>query len=336
MHKTILTGLLLMAMLAQPVAAQPALKGAARVPATGSGEAYPTKPIRIVVPFTPGSVADIMARLIGIRLLEIWGQQVLVDNRPGAGGAIAGAIVASAVPDGHTLMVTSSAFTASAAFFPKLAYDSIRDFSGVTPLVSNGLVLVVPPALGVKSVEELIALARQKPGQINFASSGMGSSTHFAGELFKSAAKINVVHVPYRGTPEALNDTISARTHFYLASVVVAIPQIREGRLLGLAVSTTQRAPLLPDVPTLSEAGLPGFEYDGWIGMLAPSATPRRIVDRVSREVARILDRPDVKERITGLGGRPKSSTPEEFDKFIRSEIETRSQLMKSSGIKPE
>ena len=224
--------------------------------------------------------------------------------------AVAGGIVASAPPDGHTLMVTSSAFAASAELFPKLPYDSLKDFCGVTQIVSNALVLVVAPTLGVKSVKELIALAQQKPGQINFASSGIGSSTHYAGELFKLAAKLNVVHVPYRGTPEALTDTITGRIHYYLASVIVAIPPIREGRLLGLAVTTVQRAPLLPDVPTVAEAGLPGFDYDGWIGMLAPSATPRPIIDRLSRKVARILDLPEIRERIASLGGRVNSSTP--------------------------
>lgn len=250
--------------------------------------------------------------------------------------AVAGGIVASAPPDGHTLMVTSSAFAASAELFPKLPYDSLKDFCGVTQIVSNALVLVVAPTLGVKSVKELIALAQQKPGQINFASSGIGSSTHYAGELFKLAAKLNVVHVPYRGTPEALTDTITGRIHYYLASVIVAIPPIREGRLLGLAVTTVQRAPLLPDVPTVAEAGLPGFDYDGWIGMLAPSATPRPIIDRLSRKVARILDLPEIRERIASLGGRVNSSTPRDFDKFIRSEIETRIEVFRASGIKAE
>ena len=344
MHTTMWTGLLLMAALVQPVAAQKnpaasaqaASTGSGQAASTGSGQAYPTKPLRVVVPFTAGSVADIMARLIGPKFLENWGQQVVVDNRPSAGGLIAGGIVANAPPDGHTLMVTSSAFAASAALFPKLPYDTVRDFSGVSLLVSNGLVVVVAPAVGVKSLNELIALAQQKPGQLNFASSGIGSSTHYAGELFKLAAKIDVVHVPYRGTPEALNDTISGRCHYYLASVVVAIPMIRDGRLLGLAVTTAQRAPLLPDVPTVAEAALPGFNYDGWIGLIASSATPRRIIQLISREVARILELPDIRERIASLGGRPRSSTPEEFDQFIRSEIETRSQVLKSYGIKPE
>ena len=308
----------------------------AQTGSTSSVQSYPTRPIRVVVPFTAGSVADILPRLIGPKLLESWGQQVVVDNRPSAGGAVAGGIVASAPPDGHTLMVTSSAFAASAALFPKLPYDSLKDFSGVTQIVSNALVLVVAPTLGVKSVKELIALAQQKPGQINFASSGIGSSTHYAGELFKLAAKLDVVHVPYRGTPEALTDTITGRIHYYLASVIVAIPPIREGRLLGLAVTTLQRAPLLPDVPTVAEAGLPGFDYDGWIGMLAPSATPRPIIDRLSREVARILDLREIRERIASLGGRVNSSTPKNFDKFIRSEIEKRTMVFRTAGIKAE
>lgn len=298
---------------------------------------YPAKPIRIVVPFTAGSATDILARLIGPKLVESWGQQVVVDNRPSAGGTVAGGIVAGANADGHTLMLTSSAFAGSAALYPKLPYDSVRDFSGITQIASTTLVLVVAPALGVKSVKELIALAQQKPGQINFGSAGIGSGTHYSGELFKLAANINVVHVPYKGTPEALTDTMAGRVQYMLAPPLSALPLIKNGRLLALAVTAAQqRAPLLPDVPTVAEAGLAGFEYDGWFGLLAPGKTPRKTINLISREVGRILELPEIRERIANQGATAKSSTPENLDKLVRDEIKMRSKVFKSSGAKPE
>jgi len=263
-----------------------------------AAQRYPGGPLRMVVPFTPGSASDILARLIGPRLLDSWGQQIVVDNRPSAGGTVAGSIVAGAAPDGHTMMLTSSGFAGSAALYDKLPYDSLNDFAGVTQVVSTPLVLVVGPGLGVKSVKELIALAQQKPGQLNFSSSGIGSGTHYAGELFKLAAGINVVHVPYRGTPEAVNDTISGRIQFMVAPVLPVMSLVRGGRLLALAVTTRERLALLPDLPTIAEAALPGFEYDGWYGIFVPAKTPRAIINKVSVEVGRILRLPDVIERI--------------------------------------
>jgi tripartite-type tricarboxylate transporter receptor subunit TctC len=301
-----------------------------------AAQAYPTKPIRVVVPFTPGSASDFLARIIGPRLVDAWGQQVVVDNRPGAGGTVAGGIVAAATPDGHTLMLTSSAFAGSAALYTKLPYDSVKDFSGVTQVASTPLVVTVAPSLGVKSVKELVALARQKPGQLNFGSSGIGSGTHYGGELFKLAAKINVVHVPYRGTPEALTDTVTGRIHYYLSPIQPAMPLIRDGRLLALAVTTAQRSAALPEVPTVAEAGLPGFEYDGWFGIFAPSRTPRPVIDRLSKEVGRILDQPDIKGKIASQGATARSSTPAAFEKLVHAEIETRRKVFKAAGVKPE
>src|SRR5688572_9592420 len=222
-----------------------ALAGAAPAPKNAT-ESYPARPIRMVIPFTPGSNSDMLARLIGPKLLERWGQQVVVDNRPGAGGSIAGGIVASAVPDGHTLLLSSSAFATSAALGLKLPYDPLRDFAGVTQVASTANVLVVGTGLGARSAKELIALAKQKPGQINFASSGVGSGTHYTGELFKLAANMNVVHVPFKGTPEALTDTMTGRVHYYFSPVMPALPLIRSGRLVALGVTTTERVALLP------------------------------------------------------------------------------------------
>ena len=301
-----------------------------------AAQPYPSGPIRMVVPFTPGSASDILARLIGPRLLEAWGQQIVVDNRPSAGGTVAGVIVAGAAPDGHTVMLTSSGFAGSAALYAKLPYDSLKDFAGVTQVVSTPLVVIVAPGLGVKSVKELIALAQQKPGQLNFSSSGIGSGTHYAGELFKLAAGINVVHVPYRGTPEAINDVISGRIQFMTAPVLPAMSLVRSGRLIALAVTTRERMALLPDVPTIAEAALPGFEYDGWYGILAPARTPRTIVNKMATEVGRILRLPDVAERIASQGAVPKPSTPQEFDKLVREEIVMRGKIFKAAGARPD
>ena len=309
---------------------------AAGLAANGAAQTYPVGPIRMVVPFTPGSASDILARLIQPKLLESWGQQIVVDNRPSAGGTVAGSIVAGAAPDGYTMMLTSSGFAGSAALYDKLPYDSVKDFAGVTQVVSTPLVVVVAPALGIKSVKELIALAQQKPGQLNFSSSGIGSGTHYAGELFKLAASINVVHVPYRGTPEAINDVISGRIQFMAAPVLPVMSLVKSGRLLALAVTTRERMALLPELPTVAEAALPGFEYDGWYGIFTPAKTPRAVINKMATEVARILKLPDVAEKILNTGAVPKPSTPQEFDKLVREEIVMRRKVFKAAGVKPD
>ncbi|HEV7803504.1 MAG TPA: tripartite tricarboxylate transporter substrate binding protein [Burkholderiales bacterium] len=295
---------------------------------------YPSHPIRMIVPFTPGSASDMLARMIGPKLYETWGQQVVIDNRPSAGGTVAGGIVASAAPDGHTLMLTSSGFAGAAALYDKLPYDPLKDFTGVTLVAVTPLIIVVSPNLGVKSVKELIAAAQQKPGQLNFGSSGIGSGTHFGGELFKLAAKINVTHVPYRGTPEALTDTMSGRIQFFVSPVLPAMALVRGGRLLALGVTSSQRLPMIPDVPTIAEAAIPGFEYDGWYGVFAPARTPRAIVNKVSVEVGRILKLPEVQDRITREGAAPKPMTPEQFDRMVRDEIVMRGKVFKAAGAK--
>jgi tripartite-type tricarboxylate transporter receptor subunit TctC len=297
---------------------------------------YPTKPIRVVIPFSPGSASDILARFIGPKLNEAWGQQVVVDNRSSAGGTVAGTIVAAALPDGHTLMLTSSAFAGSAALYDKLPFDSIRDFSGVSQVAATALVIVVAPGLGVKTLKELIALAQQKPKQLNFASSGIGSGTHYGSELFNMTAGIAAVHVPYKGVPEAVNDTLTGRIHYFITPLLPTISLIKSGRLLALGVTTKQRVPMLPDVPTVDEAAMPGFEYDGWFGMFAPSKVPRTVITRLNKEVVRILETTDVKDKILLQGATAKASTPEAFDKLVRDEIVTRRKVFKAAGIKPE
>jgi tripartite-type tricarboxylate transporter receptor subunit TctC len=298
---------------------------------------YPTKAIRMIVPFTPGSATDIIARIIGPKLVDKWGQPVVMDNRPSAGGIVAFKIVADAPGDGYTLTTTGSNYAGSAALYAgKLPFDPVKDFSGVAQLASTPLVLVVAPNLGVKSVKELIALAKQKPGQLNFGSTGLGSGPHYGAALFNVTADVNAVHVPYRGSPESLTDLMAGRVQYILSPVLAASPLIKSGRVLALGVTTSQRASALPDVPTIAEAGLANFEYQGWYGVLAPSRTPRRIIDQLASEIHRILDMPDTKERIASQGAMAKWSSPEAFDKLVHDEIRTRMKVWKAAGVKPE
>ncbi|HZN24340.1 MAG TPA: tripartite tricarboxylate transporter substrate binding protein [Burkholderiales bacterium] len=309
----------------------------AHASAASKEPAYPARPIRMIVPFTPGSATDIIARIIGPRLVERWGQPVVMDNRPSAGGIVAFKIVAEAPPDGYTLTTTGSNFSGSAALYAgKLPFDPTKDFVGVTQIASTPLVLVVAPTLGAKSVKELIALAKQKPGQLNFGSTGLGSGPHYGAALFNLTADINAVHVPYRGSPESLTDLMAGRVQYILSPVLAATPLVKGGRLLALGVTTAQRAPALPDVPTIAEAGLTGFEYQGWYGVLAPSRTPRGIIDRLATEIRAIIDMPDTKERIASQGAAAKSSTPDEFHKLVQDEIRTRMKVWKAAGVKPE
>jgi tripartite-type tricarboxylate transporter receptor subunit TctC len=298
---------------------------------------YPSKPVRMVVPFTAGSATDILARLVGPKLADNLGQQVVVDNRPSAGGIVAFQIVAEATPDGHTLTATGSNFSGSAALYAgKLPYDAVKDFAGVAQLASTPLVLVVSPALGVKSARELVALAKQRPGKINFASTGLGSGTHYGAALFNLHLGLDAVHVPYRGTPQALADVVSGRVEYFMSPVLASAPLIRNGQVLALGVTTTTRAPGLPEVPTLQEAGLAGFEYEGWYGILAPAKTPRRIVRLLSEELRRILELDEIKAQIAARGALAKWSSPEAFDKLVREEIVTRTKVWKAAGVKPE
>jgi tripartite-type tricarboxylate transporter receptor subunit TctC len=298
---------------------------------------FPTKPIRIIVPFTPGSATDIMARHVGPRLAERWGRPVVMDNRPSAGGIVACSTLAESTPDGHTLMVTGSNFAGSAALYAgKLPYDAFKDFAGVTQFATTPLVLVVAPSLGVKSLKDFLALAREKKGQLNFGSTGQGSGPHYGAELFKLVAGIGAVHVPYRGSPESLTDLMAGRVHFILSPVLAAVPLVRGGRLQALGVTTPYRAQSLPDIPTIAEAGLPEFVYQGWYGMLAPGKTPRKIVNLLSAEVGAILDLPEIKERIAHQGAMAKRSTPEGFDKVVHDEIRTRTKVWKAAGVKVE
>jgi tripartite-type tricarboxylate transporter receptor subunit TctC len=297
---------------------------------------FPTKPIRMIVPFTAGSATDLLSRRIAPKMSDNWNQQVVVDNRGGGGGTVGAGIVAKATPDGYTLLVHSIAFAMNAALYSKLPYDPLKDFAGVSQIAISTSLLVAAPTLGVKSVKDLIALAKQKPGQLNFSSSGVGSGTHLNGEQFRFAAGIDVVHVPYKGVPEQLIDTMTGRIHYFLSPLVPALPFIRDGRLLALAVSTAQRTPVLPDVPTIAEAALPGYEFQAWFGVFAPARTPRPVVEQISKEIARIVDLPDLKKQFLNQGEEGRPSTPEEFTRFVRAEIEKYSKVVKVAGIRVE
>jgi tripartite-type tricarboxylate transporter receptor subunit TctC len=288
------------------------------------------------VPFSPGSATDILGRLIGPKVQDDWGQQMVVDNRPSAGGTVAGGIVANAAPDGYTLLLTSSAFAGSAALYDKLPYDTVRDFAPITQIASTPLILVVSPTLNVKSLKELIALAKQKPRQLNFASSGIGSGTHYGAALFNYTAGISATHVPYKGVPEAMNDTISGRTQYFVGPTLAALPLIRTGRLQALAITPAQRIAQLPDVPTIAEAALPGFAYDGWYGFVAPAKTPRAIIDKLNTEIVRILQSPEVRDKLVAQGAVVRTGTPEAFAKLIREEIVTRRKIFKVAGVTPD
>jgi tripartite-type tricarboxylate transporter receptor subunit TctC len=303
---------------------------------TPSGPGFPTRPVRIVVGFTPGGTPDITARAIAVKLTERFGQQVVVDNRPGAGGTLGTKIVADANPDGHTLLSVSASHAIQPAIYAKLPYDTLRDFAGVTRTTASSYMLVVPVSLPVKSVPDLIALAKAKPGQLNFASAGNGSGTHFAGELLKSTAQVDVVHVPYKGIPEALTDTIAGRVQFFLTPPVTLGTMVKDGKLRALGVTGRERVRSYPDVPTIAEAGVAGFVWESWAGLLAPARTPRAIVNRLNREITAILRSPDIQQRFAGLGTEPTPSTPAEFDALVASEVKRVGELARKAGIKPQ
>ena len=301
-----------------------------------AGSAFPNRPIRIVVGFTPGGQPDITARAIAVKLTETLGQQVIVDNRPGAGGTVGTRIVADATPDGHTLLSVSASHAISPSVYAKLPYDTRRDFAGITTTASTSYMLVVPLTLPVKSVQELISLARAKPGQLNFGSAGNGSGTHFAGELLKNTAQIDVVHVPYKGIPEALTDTVAGRVQFFMTPPPTVGGLVKEGKLRALGVTGKQRVRSYPDVPTVAESGVPGFVWESWAGILAPAKTPRAIINRLNAEMTSILRLPEIQQRFVAVGTEAAPSTPAEFDKLIASEMTRIAELARRAGIKPQ
>src|SRR5215831_3907501 len=304
--------------------------------AAALGQAFPNKSVRIIVPFTAGSATDILARTYGQKLSEIWGQAVVVENRPGAGGTIGAVVVAKSPPDGYTLLVHSSAQAYNPSIYSSLPFDTVKDFVDIAALGGQPNVLVVAPSSGIKSMAELIAMAKQKPGQLNFASAGAGSGTHINGEKFKLAAGIDVVHIPYKGTPEALTDVMAGRVTDYFSPISAALPFVKDGKLTALAVSTAKRSSALPNVPTVAESGLPGFDYSLWVGLFAPAGTPPEVIDKIARDVRTTAQSPDVKERFATLGAEPMPMTPQEFTKFVQTEIEESAKVIKAAGIKAQ
>ena len=297
---------------------------------------FPSRPIRIVVGFTPGGQPDITARAIAVKLTESLGQQVVVDNRPGAGGTIGSKIVADATADGHTLLSVSASHAISPSVYAKLPYDTRRDFAGITTTATANYMLVVPATLPVKNVQDLITLAKSKPGQLNFGSAGSGSGTHFAGELLKSTAQLDVVHVPYKGIPEALTDTIAGRVQFFMTPPATLGTLVKDGKVRALGVTGLKRTRSYPDVPTLAESGVAGFQWETWAGILAPSKTPPAVIAKLNREITAILAMPDIQSRFIALGAEPAPSTPAAFDKLIASELVRVAELARKAGIKAQ
>ena len=298
------------------------------------GQGYPTKPVKIVVPFTAGSATDILARTFGQKLSEAWGQPVIIENHPGAGGTIGAAIVAKSAPDGYTLLVHSAAQAYNPSIYPNLSYDTAKDFVEIVPLAGQPNVLVVAPATGFKTVSDLVAAAKAKPGELNFASAGTGSGTHINAEKFRLSAGIDVVHIPYKGTPEAITDTMTGRVTYFFSPISAALPNVRDGKLVALGVSTAKRSSALPNVPTIAESGLPGFDYNLWVGVFAPAGTPADIVDKINRDVGRVLQTPEAKERLAALGAEAMPMSPAEFRRFVRNEIDDSAKVIKAAGIK--
>ena len=299
-----------------------------------SAQAYPTKPIRLVAPSTPGDAPDVIARLVAERLSGVLGQQVVVENRPGAGGVVGSEIVAKAAPDGYTLIMgNAGSHGINAAVYSKLPYDILKDFAPVSQIAIAPNIFVVNPALPVHTMPEFIAYAKARPGQLSYASGGNGSSSHMSMELLKSMAGIDIVHVPYKGSTPALTDVISGQDAVMSVNMPPAVPHVKAGTLRALAVTTRTRAPSMPDLPTVAET-LPGYETVAWFGVLAPAGTPKDVINRLSVEIAKIARSPDMRERLAGMGAEPVGGTPEEFGAVMARDIAKWTALSKSVGIK--
>ena len=306
-----------------------AMSGAARA---AGAPAYPAKPIRFIVPFAPGGGNDLIARLIGGKLAEAWGQQVVVDNRPGAGGNIAAEIAARSAADGYTIFLFNSTNAIAPSLFKSVPFDPIKDFEPVILIATSPFALVVHPSTPAKSVKDLIALAKAKPGVLTYASGGNGSSTHLAAEEFKQLAGIQMIHVPYKGGGPALIDVIGGRVTMYFSSLPPSLPHIKAGRLRALGITSKERSPLLPDVPTISEAALPGFESGSSYGIVVPAHTPQAIVLKMNAEIARLVATPEVSARLKEQGLHNGAGAPQDFGRFMKAEIAQWARVIKASG----
>lgn len=298
---------------------------------------YPVKPVRFIAPFPPGGSTDLLARLVAQKLTEAWGQQVIVENRGGAAGTIGVELAARSAPDGYTIVMGHvGTFGVNPTLYPKLSYDAVRDFAPITVLatVPNGM--AVHPSLPVKTARDFVSLAKAKPGELLYASGGSGSASHLAGEYFKLLTKIEMVHVPYKGTAPAMISMISGQTTMTITGMVALMPHVKSGRLKLLGVATLNRLAIMPNVPTINESGVPGYDANQWYGVLAPAATPRDIVTKLHADIAKVLARPDVKERLAADGAEPVANTPEQFAAHIKAEIARWAPVVKASGAKPD
>lgn len=310
---------------------------AAAVLATGgvlAQAAYPSKPVRFLVPFTAGSGTDLIARSIADTMSKSMGQPIIIENKPGAGGTIAAGQVAKGEADGYTVLVHSSGHALNPAIYSTIGYDTLKDLTGITPLAALPNVLVVNPAKGWKSVADLVAAARAKPGQLNYASAGVGSATHLNAEKFRLQAGIEALHVPYKGTPEAMTNVIGGSNDWFFAPLASALPLVKDGKLQALAVSTPARSPSLPQVPTTVEAGVAGSDYTFWVGMIVASSTPAPVVKRLHEEALKAMASPEVKERMNKLGAEPFPLSVEAFNAFIRTEVDAAARIAKAAGLK--
>jgi tripartite-type tricarboxylate transporter receptor subunit TctC len=295
---------------------------------------YPSRPIRMVVPFAAGSNSDILGRLVAVRMSESWGQQVIVDNRPGAGGNIGADLVAKAPPDGYSIVLgAASVLAINASLYKQMPYDTATAFAPITLMVKTTNVLIVTPSLPVKSVKELIAYGKANPNKLTYASSGAGGSIHLSGELFKSMAGINMEHIAYKSSPLAHLEMIGGQVHVMFDATLTALPQIKAAKLRPLGVTTLKRSAQLPDVPTIAEAGLPGYEAVGWFGFAAPAKTPKAVIDKLNAEIVRILGIPEVRERLISLGAEPVGDTPEEFERYRKAEMVKWGKLIKALNL---
>jgi len=308
---------------------------AAAAAQTVSAQNWPTKPIRVIVPVTPGSALDITARVIAERLSAQLGQIFVVENRTGAGGTIGAAFVAKSDPDGHTILIHSTAVTIFPATFANLPFDTARDFAAVTPAVLSPLVLVVSPSRH-KSLKDLIAAAKAKPGSVNYATVGAGAAAHMTAERLRLSAGFEAQQIPFRGAPEAQTEVVAGRVDFFFSPVLVAQPLVKAGQLSALAVSSSRRSTAMPDVPTTIEAGYPNSDYEFWLGFFLPAKTPPDIVERLYQEIRKAKEHPDVKEKLAASGGEPMDMTPAQFQDYVRKSVEMNRALAKAAGIKPQ
>lgn len=304
--------------------------------AHAAAQSYPSRPVRFIVPFPPGGGNDIVGRIVAQRLSEALGVPVIVDNRGGAGGTIGTDITSKAPPDGHTLLVNNISLAVNATLMPKLPYDTLKDLAPVSLLGRQPNVLVVPPSLPAGSVKELLALARVRPGQMTYGSGGIGTASHLATEMLKLMTRTDLVHVPYKGLGPALTDLMGGRVQLIISTLASALPQVKAGKLKPLAVTTAGRTAFLPDLPTVAEAGVPGYEFSTWYGLLVPGATPKAIVERLNAETVKILGSPSLKEQLAAQGLEATPSLPAEFSAYLKSEVAKWGQVVKASGAKPD